>query len=517
MNRVIEYLQEAKGWRRASLGVIAGMFAALSMPPLNFWPLLFAAVPVALFMLEGIKRRHRLQSFLLGWSFGFGYFIVAFHWIGFAFLIDPENYLWMMPFAVGGLAGAMAIYWGLAFACVTLSGLKRFRAALVFAASLALFEYLRGVLFTGFPWAAPGLAGDGMGAVAQTAALWGMPGLTVLILLWSAAWPFVFDRHSPRLHRLTALAIIATLPLCWAWGSYRLQNGQVPNVDGVTLRIVQPNISQSDKWRDENMRAIFVQLLDMSARAPQNGKPVTHIIWPESAVPFLIDESDSSRAEVAQLLGGTRTLVTGALRREISIVGDTESDKVYNSVLTFDGLGNVVAHYDKWRLVPGGEFLPFEWLLEPLGFRKVVSVPGSFEAGAGPVSLAIPWVPPVGFSICYEAIFPDHFIDPQNRPGWLINVTNDGWFGNSTGPYQHLAQARLRAIEQGLPMVRAANTGISAVIDPYGRTLSSLPLGQEGFLDSDLPQSLPPTFFASYGQLLFFFALLLLCTFGVVL
>jgi apolipoprotein N-acyltransferase len=209
--------------------------------------------------------------------------------------------------------------------------------------------------------------------------------------------------------------------------------------------------------------------------------------------------------------------VTGALRREISIVGNTESDKVYNSVLTFDGLGNVVAHYDKWRLVPGGEFLPFEWLLEPLGFRKVVTVPGSFEAGAGPVSLAIPGAPPVGFSICYEAIFPDHFIDPQKRPGWLINVTNDGWFGNSTGPYQHLAQARLRAIEQGLPMVRAANTGISAVIDPYGRTLSSLSLGQEGILDSGLPQSLPPTFFASYGQLLFFIALLLLCTFGVVL
>jgi apolipoprotein N-acyltransferase len=217
---------------------------------------------------------------------------------------------------------------------------------------------------------------------------------------------------------------------------------------------------------------------------------------------------------VAQLLGGARTLVTGALRREINSSG---SDKVYNSVLTFDGLGNVVAHYDKWRLVPGGEFLPIEWLLEPLGFSKVVTVPGSFEAGAGPVSLAIPGAPPVGFSICYEAIFPDYFIDPQKRPGWLINVTNDGWFGNSTGPYQHLAQARLRAIEQGLPMVRAANTGISAVIDPYGRTLSSLPLGQEGFLDSGLPQSLPPTFFASYGQLLFFFALLLLCTFGVVL
>ena len=514
---MIELPREARGWRRAGLAMIAGMVAALAMPPLNLWPLLFMTIPVALFALEGIERRFKLHSFLLGWCFGFGYFIVAFHWIGFAFLVDQEEYLWMMPFAVGGLAAAMAVYWGLAFLCVTLSGLKRFPAALVFAASLALFEYLRGILFTGFPWAVLGLAGDGMGTVVQTAALWGMPGLTVLILLWSAVWPFVFDGHSPQLHRLTALVIIATLPLCWAWGNYRLQNGAVANVDGITLRIIQPNVPQSDKWRAENERAIFDQLLEMSARAPQDGKPVTHIIWPESAVPFLIDENESAKAEVAQLLGGSKTLVTGTLRRELSIAGDGESDNIYNSILTFDGSGNVVAQYDKWRLVPGGEFLPFEWLLEPLGFRRVVTVPGSFAGGRGPLSLAIPGAPYVGFSICYEAIFPDHFVDPQKRPGWLINVTNDGWFGDSTGPYQHLAQARLRAIEQGLPMVRVANTGISAVIDPFGQTLSSLPLSQEGVLDSGLPQSQPPTFFATYGQLLFFVALLLLCALGIVL
>jgi apolipoprotein N-acyltransferase len=176
-----------------------------------------------------------------------------------------------------------------------------------------------------------------------------------------------------------------------------------------------------------------------------------------------------------------------------------------------------VARYDKWRLVPGGEFLPFERLLEPLGFRKVVTVPGSFAAGPGPVSLAIPGAPDAGFGICYEAIFPDYFVDPMKRPGWLVNVTNDGWFGNSTGPYQHLAQARLRTIEQGLPMVRAANTGMSAVIDPYGRILSSLPLGAEGVVDMGLPQSLPPTFFADYGELIFFSALLLLFALSFIL
>ena len=517
MPRLIAFLAKVTGWRRAGLALIAGMVGALSLPPLDFWPLLFVAIPIVLFTLDRIEKKQWLRSFLLGWCFGFGYFIVAFHWIGFAFLVDKKDYLWMMPFAVGGLAAAMAVYWGLAFLCVTLSGRKRLPAVLVFVAALAGAEELRGILFTGFPWAAPGLAGDGMGAVAQTASLWGMQGLTVVILLWSGIWPFIFDGRLLRHHRGVAGVILATLPLCWAWGSYRLQHGLTANVEGVNIRIVQPNISQDDKWRDENAGAIFDQLLEMSARAPQNGKSVTHIIWPESAVPFLIDESDGGRAEVAQLLGGTKTLVTGALRREISITGDAESDKVYNSILTFDGFGNVVGQYDKWRLVPGGEFLPFEWLLEPLGFRKVVTVPGSFTAGSGPVTLAVPAAPQAGFSICYEAIFPDHFIDPQKRPGWLINVTNDGWFGHSTGPYQHLAQARLRAIEQGLPLVRSANTGISAVIDPYGRTLSSLPLGQEGIIDANLPQGLPPTFFAGHGALPFFFSLLLLCVLGFLL
>ena len=455
-----------------------------------------------------MKEKQRLPSFFLGWCFGFGYFIVALHWIGFAFLVDAEAYLWMMPFAVGGLAAGMAVYWGLATFCVALSRRKGLPGALVFAVSLAAFEYLRGVLFTGFPWAAPGLASDGMGAVAQTASLWGMPALTLLIVLWAATWPFMFS--GPRLHRVAALLIIATLPLCWAWGSYRLSQGAVANVDGVRIRIVQPNISQDSKWRDENARAIFDQLLEMSARAAPDGTSPTHIIWPETAVTFLIDESAAAQVELADLLGGTRTLVTGALRRDINTSGDGEDDKVFNSILTFDGSGKVVARYDKWRLVPGGEFLPFEWALEPLGFRKVVTVPGSFAAGPGPVSLAVPGAPDAGFGVCYEAIFPDHFIDPQKRPGWLINVTNDGWFGNSTGPHQHLAQARLRTIEQGLPMVRAANTGISAVIDPYGRTLSSLPLNAEGVMDAGLPQSLPPTFFADYGELIFFTALLLL-------
>ena len=512
-----DFLIGVGGWRRAGVAVLFGVVAALSLPPVNFWPALFVAVPIVIILLQGIARRDFRSSFLLGWSFGFGYFLFAFHWIGFAFLVDKKDYLWMMPFAVGGLAAAMAVYWGLAFVCAGLSGFKRLPLVMVLAGTLGVAELLRGALFTGFPWAAPGLASDGMGAVSQTASLWGMPGLTVLILLWAGSWPTVFDRRASRMQRLLAAVVLVSLAASWGWGSWRLREAVAANVEGVNIRIVQPNISQDDKWRDENVRQIFDQLLEMSGRPAPPGKIPNLIIWPESAVPFLIDESAGGKSEVAALLGLNRILITGALRREKSSNGVADDDRVFNSVLGFDGEGQVVARYDKWRLVPGGEFLPFEWLLKPLGFRKVVTVPGSFTAGRGPQTLDVAGLPPVGFLVCYEAIFPDHLVDEKRRPSWLVNVTNDGWFGNSTGPYQHVAQARLRAIEQGLPMVRAANTGISAVIDPYGRFVAALPVGKEGLIDAELPRELPPTFFATHGQNSLILMIFMVCLGGIAL
>jgi apolipoprotein N-acyltransferase len=513
----MEMLAGLAGWRRVAVAMLLGVVAALSLPPLDLWPLLFVATPCITILLQKIATRDLRSSFVLGWSFGFGYFLFAFHWIGFAFLVDSKDYLWMMPFAVGGLSAAMAIYWGLAFVCINLSGCKRLPLVMMFAAAIGVAELLRGALFTGFPWAAPGLASDGMGPVAQTASIWGMTGLTVLVLLWAGSWPVIFNRSALRLHRCVAAFLVASLAFSFAWGSHRLRNAVESKVSSVNIRVVQPNISQDDKWRSDNVRGIFDQLLEMSARPSTNGQPISLIVWPESAVPFLIDESDGGRAEVAGLLGKGRVLITGALRREKNKNGVESDDLVFNSVLAFDGEGNVTAQYDKWRLVPGGEFLPFEWLLNPLGFRKVVTVPGSFQAGSGPVTHDIEGAPPVGFSICYEAIFPDSFVDASKRPRWLVNVTNDGWFGNSTGPYQHLAQARLRAIEQGLPMVRAANTGISAIIDSYGRYVLRLSVGKEGILDANLPQELPVTFFATFGKNAVFSMLLLLFIGSIIL
>ena len=491
------------GWRRGLVAWISGAVAALAMPPLGAWPLLFIAFPVFVLLLDGAAGARLRTRFVLGWLFGFGYFIVAFHWIAFAFLVEAETYLWMMPFAVGGLAAGMAVYWGLASAAATSLWSGGLARIVWFAACLAAAEWLRGHLLTGFPWAAPGLAAMSMGGLAQTASLIGMTGLTFVIALW-AALPALLLRRPSRSEIAAALLLLALLPAGWLWGDWRLAHASNEDVAGVKLRIVQPNIPQNEKWREGNARAIFEKLVALSA-----GPPATHIVWPESALPFLVEESEGARTRIAEMLGGGAALIMGALRRE----GRGPDANIFNSILVFAGDADVVARYDKWRLVPGGEFLPFASVLEPLGFRKVVTIPGSFVAGPGPRTLDVPGAPSAGFLVCYEAIFPHRLLDPERRPAWIVNVTNDGWFGRSTGPWQHLMQTRMRAIEQGIPIVRSANTGISAVIDAYGRLQVSLPLDTAAAIESPLPAAIAPTPYARFGD----GALALLLLLGAVL
>ncbi|MGE3873573.1 MAG: apolipoprotein N-acyltransferase [Parvibaculaceae bacterium] len=487
-------------WRKAGLLLLAGAAAGLAMPPFDLWPLLFVSFPILIWSLDGASAR---RAFAQGWLFGLGYFTACFYWIGIAFLVDAATYLWMMPFMVGALAGGMALYWGLAAMASVMLSRRGLARIIAFAVLLAIAEWLRGHLLTGFPWTAPGLAADGMGGLAQSAALVGMPGLTLLIVLWAALPALAGFAGARRRDWVAALLLLALLPGLWLWGSHRLADDADKSVDGIALRIVQPNIAQEAKWSPEHERENFDRLKRLSAQPspqyPRGIDDVSVVIWPESAVSFFIDENRQGLAELAELLPQQAQLVMGALRRDAPGAGER---KFYNSVLAFDGDANLVAHYDKWRLVPGGEFLPFEDVLKPLGFRKVVTVPESFSAGPGPRNITLAGLPPAGVLICYEAIFPHRLIDASERPSWIINVTNDGWFGRSSGPYQHLAQARLRTIEQGLPLIRAANTGISAIIDAHGRIGARLPLGAEGVLDGRLPASLPETVYGRAGDLM---------------
>lgn len=477
------------------LSLLCGVVLALALPPLNLWFL----APVAVFCICKILDQHAPQKarqwFYLGLRFGFGYFIAALHWIGFAFFVDANRDLWMMPFALGGLCLFLACYWGLAF----LAAFQARKVGTPLILSLPIFlasaEWLRGHLFTGFPWASPGMMVDGMGGVEQLASLLGLYGLTFCTFLWAMV-PWQMWKNWHFNHRISwRVAIVAlSLPAAWGWGEWHLAQAPTAYVANVNLRLVQPNIGQSDKWREENKLKIYEQLLALSA-TPSPTRP-TIIVWPESSVPFLLDESVVGMARIGEMLGDGRMLIAGALRREKTF---GVMDKYFTSVLAIDGAGRVTGHYDKWRLVPGGEFLPLAWLLEPLGFSKIANLPESFTAGDGPQSIAIGNAGLVAPLICYEAIFPDNVVDATKRPHWLVNVTNDGWFGKSVGPYQHLAQARLRAIEQGLPLVRAANTGVSAVIDPAGRLIAASELGREAVLDAQLPRALEQTVFARFG------------------
>ena len=475
---------------------LLGAAAALALPPKDFWWLLFGLVPAMLWLLQNQSARPWYHQFLFGWRVGFGYFIASQHWIGYAFLIDKSD-LWMMPIALGGLAAFLALYWGIAFLAAAKLSARGHPIWLSVPACMAIAEYFRGILFTGYPWAVWGQMVDGMGGVAQVASISGMIGLTLFIWLWAAA-PFgLWQERSHR--RIVAAVVLLSLPLAYVWGELRLAKNPTQYVEGVMLRLVQPNLSQDDKWRTGNARAIYDLLLQMTAAPSATGIPVTHIIWPESIVPFLIDESLQGRSELAGALSAGQVLMTGAVRRDSPNLGA----HYFTSILMFNAKAEVIGTYDKWRLVPGGEFLPLEWLLAPLGFRQLVSLPESFTPGTGPLTLAVPGAGLAGFSVCYEATFPGSTAAASPRPDWMVNVTNDGWFSGSTGPYQHLAQLRLRSIELGVPAARAANTGISAIIDSVGRmTFQSQPDTIASY-DLALPKALGETLYAKFGWIIF--------------
>jgi apolipoprotein N-acyltransferase len=504
-NKLISALGGLSAFKTAVTIFVMGLLSGLAMPPTHVWWILFLTFPLVVQLVALRKSQHFRSDFLWGWLFGFGYFLSALHWIGFAFLINAADYLWMMPFAVGGLAATLAIYWGLAVAVAQICVKRGWSSILIYPLCFGIAEWLRGHLFTGFPWAVPGLAADGMGGVAQLASVIGMNGLTVVVLLWALTPLGITAAEKPM--RLLSIFILASLPCIWVWGDWRISSNPTQYLDEQIVRLVQPNLSQDDKWRNNNARLIFDELLQLSAQANSSPEP-TLIVWPESIVPFLIDESVEGKKELGDMLGGQKILLTGAVRR--SSPRETNPN-YFTSIIAFDGAGEVIGTYDKHHLVPGGEYLPLAWLLEPLGFRKVVNVPESFSEGVGPSFVSIPGVGRVAMQICYEAIFPQTLPSGHKRPDWLLNVTNDGWFGNSAGPYQHLAQLRMRAIEQGVGIIRVANTGISAVIDSTGGYVMQSRIGHVFVADSRIPKSLEGTIYSHWGDIG-----LIILSFGIV-
>jgi apolipoprotein N-acyltransferase len=434
------------------------------------------------------------DSVQFGWAFAFGQFLVGLHWIGYAFLVDPGAHLWQMPFALVFLTAGLALFGALSAglsAYLWQSGAARH---LVFAVCYTGAEWLRGHILTGLPWNLPAYGWGGSLAVLQSAAVLGAYGVSLLTVLLGASLADLFSR--PR--RSTAAATMATLfGAIWVFGMICLAVTPQTDVAGVRLRLVQPDIPQAEKYRPALVMRNWERLVSLSRRP---GNPNV-IIWPEAAPPFALERVPQALDQIALLTGRNKTLITGAER----VAGTRADHAYYNSLYMFGSRGEILFIYDKSHLVPFGEYVPFAHILNAVGITKLTTGEAGFSAGDGPHSYDLPGLPKVTPLICYEVIFPGAVTpkNPAERPGWFVNVTDDSWFGPWAGPRQHLLIARVRAIEEGLPIVRAANTGISAVIDPAGRVRAALGLGEMGTLDAALPVALAAPLYARFGDLVF--------------
>lgn len=486
-------------WPRRLIAFGGGAFGALALAPIGFFPAFFVPMTLAVWLIDGSGGDTIWASLRraagAGWWMGFGYFIAGLWWLGSAFLAEADRFAWALPLGVLGLPAGLALFTALGFLLARLMWSPGAARIFALAAGLSLAEWLRGHVLTGFPWNDFGMALGGNLYLAQAASICGLYGLTVLSALIFASPALLGSVRPNRIFPAAAGGALAFLAI---FGLWRLQATPGENRN-VNLRIVQPNIPIDDFRADRKDQLLehYLSLSDRSTSPQTTGvADVTHLVWPESAFPFILSRDGAALSLIASRLQNT-ILFTGAARAE----GEGRKAVYFNAVEVIAG-GEVKESYDKMHLAPFGEYMPFAYWLAKAGITQFVAIPGGFEAGASSKVLTAPGLPPVFPMVCYESIFPDEIADRINaqtpRPGVMLNVTNDGWFGKTPGPYQHFAQARLRTIEQGLPMVRAANTGISAIIDSYGRVVASAPLGVEAVIDGHLPKSLPPTAFSRH-------------------
>jgi apolipoprotein N-acyltransferase len=499
------------GGRRFAVAFLAGAASALAFAPFFAFPVLWLTVPVFVWLIDGAEAgedatwlRRILPAAVVGFAFGFGFFIAGLWWIGAAFLVDAGAFAWALPLAVIALPALLALFWAIGAAVARAFWFDGWPRLLVFAGAMAMAEWLRGHLFTGFPWNAFGYALTPAPLMMQSASLVGIWGVTLAaFFIFAAPALLVADSEVGRRWGRVAIGVAVALLLAHVgYGAIRLGERDLL-VPGVHLRIVQPAIPQNERWAADRSDDTMNRYVDLSRSGTSGMEGVTHLIWPESAFPFLLTERPSALAAIAELLPKGVVLITGAARAE-RVAGSEEPPLVFNSVYVIDDGGEIRAAYDKVHLVPFGEYLPFRAFLGALGLRQLIALPTGFSQGQRLRTLTPAGAPPFGPLICYEVIFPGEAIEPGNRPGWLLNLTNDAWYGSTPGPYQHFLQARVRAVEEGLPLVRAANSGISAIVDPHGRVLASLDLGLVGVVDGALPADLPPTPYGRFGDLIFF-------------
>lgn len=489
MERLAGTIMLSSGFSRFLIALGAGAIGAFALPPFGFFATLFVSFTLLVWLLDGttgspeggvLSRAWR--AFLLGWIFGLGYFVAGLWWLGNALLLEADEFAWALPLAILGLPACLAVFYGFAVMLANLLWSDGWGRIAALAASFGLIEWLRSFLATGFPWNAIGYGIMPVPLMMQTSNLIGIFGMSILAVFVFAS-PALLGTRRGMVPGLSVALLLMAVHL--GYGAYRL-NQPVPDAaDGLTVRIVQPSIDQSRKMLNADRAEIFQEHLRLSALPPAAGKKRPDIIvWPETSVPFILTQNPDALEEIAKTLEDGQILLTGAVRMEDAGAG--RPPRYYNSVYAVDSQGQIIGATDKVHLVPFGEYVPFENILHRFGIENIIDLPGGFSPAATRTPITLPSGRKLYSFICYEIIFPQEVPADIASAQAIVNVTNDGWFGNTPGPYQHFQQARIRAVETGLPVIRAANTGVSAIIDPLGQIDAGLDYGQTGIIDSTL-------------------------------
>jgi apolipoprotein N-acyltransferase len=482
-----DYLGRLSMARRGLLVFALGLSGALSLAPISipfFFIAGFALFTVILRTGTGVKA-----AFFLGWLYALGYHLAGLYWISASLFVDIARYVWVLPFSLLALPSYLALLFAAASALATPLRDRPVTHALALALLIFLSEIVRGYLMTGFPWNLFGYVWTGMPEILQSVSLFGIQGLTLLTLFCAATLGLLLSR--PTKGALLALVFFwGSLSMFGLWGHERLEQNPTAYQDDVTIRLVQASIEQKQRRTHEQRIAAF-EINRQLSLAPA-ARPVTHLIWPETASPFFLTSDESARRQLGNIVPRGGALITGTPSKK--------DGRFYNALVVVDDKGGIEGLYDKSRLVPFGEFIPFRAILKTVPLANdVIGGSADFSAGTGPKTLRASGLPPFSPMICYETIFSGHIVNREDPPDWLLQITNDAWFGDTSGPYQHLAMAQVRAIEEGLPLIRSANSGISAIIDAYGRIVKSIPLDERGVLDGQLPKrTVQKTLFSSH-------------------
>jgi apolipoprotein N-acyltransferase len=495
-DRVSAFLETRKGAKRFFLAMLFGFLSALAFPPFNAVPLLWICFPALVFLIKSAKGWG--GAFGAGWAFAFGQLVPNLYWIAGALFVDIGQFWWLVPFAVAGLPALFAVYFGLA-AMAARPMLSRPTGPLFFAMAWFAADVARGHLLTGFPWDVTGYVWGAVPQILQITSVIGIYGLGLVTLA-------VVVQGATKKGRCVLVGL-TVLVLLFGWGEWRLLQAPKDFVSDSRVRLVQPSVSQGQKWHGADREDRFQNLLALSFNAPSD-QPLAAIVWPETAVPFFLSEDVSRRLILASLLGEKTKLITGVVQRAASETHPADID-YFNSLIVIDGSAHIVAGYDKSHLVPFGEYVPFR---DYIPLQAIASVGMNFKAGDGVRTLHVKGLPQFSPLVCYEAIFPSEVASRQEPPKLLVNVTNDAWYEGTTGPSKHFLLVRVRAIEEGVPLIRVSNRGVTAMVDAYGRVRARHGGAEPGFVDSDIPvTTVDRTLFGLYGN--FAVGALFLCYF----